>query len=159
MQHLSRQKRTLYNENGIKNGDVVTNVTPQKMMYTLLTKDGHRVDVEESKITNMKTIGSFLEDIDDNMIPVDVSHDVLTDIIRYMDDHKGLSKLPLDKLKGILVASNYLDCKTLLDAGCEAFAKHLVGKSVEELREILGVTNDFTPEEEEAIRKENAWAF
>jgi len=31
------------------------------------------------------------------------------------------------------------------------------GKSPEELRKLFNVENDFTPEEEEAIRKENAW--
>jgi S-phase kinase-associated protein 1 len=32
------------------------------------------------------------------------------------------------------------------------------GKSVEEIRKTFNIVNDFTPEEEEAIRKENEWA-
>jgi len=32
------------------------------------------------------------------------------------------------------------------------------GKSVEEIRKMFNIQNDFTPEEEERIRKENQWA-
>ena len=31
------------------------------------------------------------------------------------------------------------------------------GRTVEELRELLDVPNDWTPEEEERVRKEHAW--
>jgi S-phase kinase-associated protein 1 len=33
------------------------------------------------------------------------------------------------------------------------------GKTVEEIRTIFHIENDFTPEEEEEIRRENKWAF
>ena len=32
-------------------------------------------------------------------------------------------------------------------------------KSVEEIRQTFNIKNDFTPEEEAEIRKENQWAF
>ncbi|KAF5754492.1 putative SKP1 component, dimerization, SKP1-like, dimerization domain superfamily [Helianthus annuus] len=32
-------------------------------------------------------------------------------------------------------------------------------KKVVEVREILGIVNDFTPEEEQALRDEHPWAF
>nr|GFA99084.1 SKP1-like protein 1A [Tanacetum cinerariifolium] len=35
----------------------------------------------------------------------------------------------------------------------------LKGKTLEEIREILNIKNDLSPEEEEEARKENAWAF
>jgi S-phase kinase-associated protein 1 len=33
------------------------------------------------------------------------------------------------------------------------------GKSPEELRKIFNIKNDYTPEEEQAVRAEIAWAF
>ncbi len=32
------------------------------------------------------------------------------------------------------------------------------GKSTDEIRKTFNITNDFTPEEEEQIRRENEWA-
>lgn len=50
-----------------------------------------------------------------------------------------------------------MDIKGLLDTACKPLAKMFVNKTVEELRETLNLVNDFTPEEEEQIRKENEW--
>jgi S-phase kinase-associated protein 1 len=33
------------------------------------------------------------------------------------------------------------------------------GKTPEEIRKIFNIENDFTPEEEEEVRRENQWAF
>lgn len=61
-------------------------------------------------------------------------------------------------LTSILQASNYLDIKPLLDVGCKTVANMIKGKSPEEIRKTFNITNDFTPEEEEQIRRENEWA-
>ena len=55
-------------------------------------------------------------------------------------------------------AANYLDIKPLLDVGCKTVANMIKGKSPEEIRKTFNITNDFTPEEEEHIRRENEWA-
>lgn len=55
-------------------------------------------------------------------------------------------------------AANYLDIKALLDVGCKTVANMIKGKSPEEIRKTFNITNDFTPEEEEQIRRENEWA-
>jgi S-phase kinase-associated protein 1 len=44
-----------------------------------------------------------------------------------------------------------------MDAGCRALADTIKDKSVEEMRAMFGIENDFTPEEEEEIKKQNAW--
>jgi len=58
----------------------------------------------------------------------------------------------------IILAANYMDIKNLLDVGCKTVANMIKGKSPDEIRKTFNITNDFTPEEEEQIRRENEWA-
>ena len=58
----------------------------------------------------------------------------------------------------IILAANYMDIKALLDVGCKTVANMIKGKSPEEIRKTFNIQNDFTPEEEEQIRRENEWA-
>jgi len=58
----------------------------------------------------------------------------------------------------IILAANYLDIKPLLDVGCKTVANMIKGKSPEEIRKLFNIVNDFTPEEEAQIKKENEWA-
>ncbi|CAN6163186.1 unnamed protein product [Urochloa humidicola] len=62
-------------------------------------------------------------------------------------------------LYDIMLASNYLEIKQLLDLTCQKVADMIKGKTPEQIRQTFGIKNDFSPEEEEEIRKENQWAF
>ena len=64
----------------------------------------------------------------------------------------------MDDLIDLVVASNFLDIEGLLNLGCAKVASLIKGKSVEEIRDLFGIENDFTPEEEAQIREENKWA-
>ena len=44
------------------------------------------------------------------------------------------------------------------DLGCRTVATMIKGKSPEEIRKLFHIKNDFTPEEEAQIRRENEWA-
>uniref|UniRef100_A0A0D9XRV8 SKP1-like protein n=1 Tax=Leersia perrieri TaxID=77586 RepID=A0A0D9XRV8_9ORYZ len=59
----------------------------------------------------------------------------------------------------LILAGNYLNIKGLLDLTCQTVADMIKGKTPEEIRKTFNIKNDFTPEEEEEIRRENQWAF
>ncbi|RKP14078.1 E3 ubiquitin ligase complex SCF subunit sconC [Piptocephalis cylindrospora] len=57
----------------------------------------------------------------------------------------------------LILAANYLDIRSLLELGCKVIASQIKGKTPEQIRETFGIVNDFTPEEEERVKRENAW--
>lgn len=57
----------------------------------------------------------------------------------------------------LILAANYLDIKPLLEITCKTVANMIKGKTPEEIRKTFNIENDFTLEEEEAVRKENEW--
>jgi len=58
----------------------------------------------------------------------------------------------------LILAANYMDIKPLLDLTCAKVASMIKGKTPEQIRKTFNIQNDFTPEEEEAVRAENKWA-
>ncbi|VAH54324.1 unnamed protein product [Triticum turgidum subsp. durum] len=62
-------------------------------------------------------------------------------------------------LLDLILAANYLNIKGLLDLTCQTVADMIKGKTPEEIRKTFNIKNDFTPEEEAEIRRENQWAF
>lgn len=63
-----------------------------------------------------------------------------------------------DILFDMILAANYMDIKPMLDLTCAKVASMLKGKTPEEIRKTFNIVNDYTPEEEKAIRAENKWA-
>lgn len=60
-------------------------------------------------------------------------------------------------LEQLILLCNFLSIDPLLQLLCAKIASILRDKTTEEMREIMGVENDFTPEEEEKIKEENRW--
>ncbi|GAB2263576.1 hypothetical protein Droror1_Dr00025710 [Drosera rotundifolia] len=56
-------------------------------------------------------------------------------------------------------AANYMDIKGLLDLFCQSAADMIIDKTVEEVQKTFNIENDFTEEEERALRDEHKWAF
>ena len=57
----------------------------------------------------------------------------------------------------MILSANFLDIRGLLDLTCKTVAGMIKGKTPEEIRKHFNIQNDFSPEEEEQIRKENEW--
>ncbi|KAJ1693754.1 hypothetical protein LUZ63_010452 [Rhynchospora breviuscula] len=65
----------------------------------------------------------------------------------------------MNMLYDLYLAANYMDIKGLLQLCAEKIASLIRGKTAIEMREIFGIENDLTPEEEEKIQAPNKWAF
>eukprot|EP01068_Selenidium_serpulae_P009758 Selendium_serpulae@DN5316_c0_g1_i1.p2 len=68
-----------------------------------------------------------------------------------------LVDLEAPALNELFAAGSYLDIQSLVDLCAAKMAVMIRGKTVEEVRKILNIVNDYTPEEEAKIRAENAW--
>jgi len=143
------------------------------------------IDIEIAKAS--MTIKTMLEDLgmdDDDEEPVplpNVNAAILKKVINWATHHKDDPPLPEDDenrdkrtddidpwdqeflkvdqgtLFELILAANYLDIKGLLDVCCKTVANMIKGKTPEEIRKTFNIKNDFTPEEEEQVRKENEW--
>ncbi|KAI2637560.1 E3 ubiquitin ligase complex SCF subunit scon-3 [Xylaria nigripes] len=157
-------------------------------MITLQSNDNHLLQVEKSVAERSLLIKNMLEDLGDGAIgqtvPIpNVTEPVLRKVIEWCEHHRHdppctnedesdnrkkttdidewdqkFMQVDQEMLFEIILASNYLDIKPLLDVGCKTVANMIKGKSPEEIRKTFNITNDFTPEEEEQIRRENEWA-
>merc|ERR1712166_261969 len=71
---------------------------------------------------------------------------------------KDFVKVDDETLFSLILAANYLDIKPLLDLTRKTVADYIKQcKTPQEIRRRFNIKNDFTPEEEEEVRKENAW--
>jgi S-phase kinase-associated protein 1 len=77
--------------------------------------------------------------------------------IKFTPWQEAFIKVDVSMLFALVVAANYLEVKPMLILVCLAVANLIRGKSPQEIRDAFGIKNDLTPEEEERIRKENAW--
>lgn len=71
-------------------------------------------------------------------------------------DNRFLS-MPTALLIKLAVATDYMFYDNLRDLCCAKIAYEMHKKSVPEIREMFGVVNDFTEQEENQIREQNRW--
>lgn len=157
------------------------------MKVTLKSSDGEEFVVEEAVARESQTILHMIEDgCADSGIPLpNVNSKILAKVIEYCKKHVDSASKPSgtgsvddklieEELKNwdsdfvkvdqatlfdLILAANYLNIKGLLDLTCQTVADMIKGKTPEEIRRTFNIKNDFTPEEEEEIRRENQWAF
>ncbi|KAF3432827.1 hypothetical protein FNV43_RR23929 [Rhamnella rubrinervis] len=156
-------------------------------MITLKSSDGEVFEVDEMVAVQSQMIKHMIEDnCADNAIPLaNVNSKILAKVVEYCKKHvaddsykaahefklsdEDLTAWDADFIKDIkddqsilfdlMLAANFLDIKGLLDLTCQTVANMMKGKTPEEIRQIFHIKNDYTPEEEEEVRRENQWAF
>eukprot|EP00253_Pinus_taeda_P035294 PITA_35294 len=150
---------------------------------SLRSSDGELFDVTEAVAFESQTIKYMIEDTGTaNAIPLpNVSSEILSKVIAYCKYHvdaqnpaheksaiseedmkiwdEDFVKVDQDTLLDLILAANYLNIENLLDLTCQTIAEMIKGKTPEEIRKTFNLKNDFTPEEEEEVRRENQWAF
>jgi S-phase kinase-associated protein 1 len=153
-------------------------------IITLTTEDNKSLKVPKKHIEMSVTVKNMLEDLEytgEIEVPLpNVTGAILEKIIAYCKYHtENPSPGPTTEEKGknfdigswdkefcnvdqatlfsLILAANYMDIKPLLDVTCKTVAEMIKGKTPEEIRKTFNIKNDFTPEEEEAIKKENEW--
>ncbi|XP_071952388.1 S-phase kinase-associated protein 1 [Antedon mediterranea] len=153
----------------------------------LQSSDGEVFEVDVEIAKQSVTIKTMLEDLgmdeeEEDAIPLpNVNSSILKKVIQWCTFHKDDPPPPEDEenkekrtddlcghdieflkvdqgtLFELILAANYLDIKGLLDATCKTVANMIKGKTPEEIRKTFNIKNDFTPGEEEQVRKENSW--
>ncbi|XP_023549855.1 S-phase kinase-associated protein 1-like [Cucurbita pepo subsp. pepo] len=145
--------------------------------FQLKSSDNKIFKVSEEIAIQSAVIKSFLEDFgsdsDEIVIPLpNVSGRILEIVIEWIVKHaddeltkeevqdwenKFMNDLNMEVTTELVMAANYLEVIGLLHRTCQSIADQISGKSPEEIRRILNITNDFTPEEEAEIREQNGW--
>jgi len=131
----------------------------------------------------LKTMLEDLGDDGDELVPLpNVNSAILRKVLQWATYHKDdppphaddeivekrtddISSWDADFLKvdqgtlfELILAANYLDIKGLLELTCKTVANMIKHKTPEEIRKMFNIKNDFSPNEEEQVRKENEWA-
>ncbi|KAG4212688.1 hypothetical protein ERO13_A01G002433v2 [Gossypium hirsutum] len=141
------------------------------------SSDGETFEVVEAVALKLQPIKCMIEDdCADGEIPIPiVTGKILAKVLEYCNNHvdgkygepttefeeweADFVKVDQTTLFDLISAANFLEIKSLLDLTCKTVANMMKGKSPVEIRKTFNIKNDFTPEEEEKIRRENAWAF
>ncbi|XP_042391964.1 SKP1-like protein 1 [Zingiber officinale] len=151
-----------------------------KKKITLLSSDGEAFEVDAAVAMVSKTIEHMVEfDCVEDTIPLpNVTSRILVKVIEYCQKHvlddpakssddkaelkswdDNFVKVDQATLFELMLAANYMDIKGLLDLLCQSVADMITGKTPKEIRKTFSIKNDFTPEEEEKVRRESQWAF
>jgi S-phase kinase-associated protein 1 len=152
----------------------------------LQTCDNVTIDIPMTLVEFSKTLKNVLEDGEEGevaMLP-NINEETMREVIRFLeylqDNPEPTITKPImvgnihdvtetwyadfidkenhNKVFDLIIAANYLDIKNLLDLGCAKIATLIKVREAPEIRELFGIENDFTPEEEAKIIEENNWA-
>ncbi|KAJ3679299.1 hypothetical protein LUZ60_017310 [Juncus effusus] len=81
--------------------------------------------------------------------------------VKEMDDWEEgfFEMIGPDNMYDLFIGANYIDARGCLERGAEYVADLIRKMKVDEIREYFGMKNDFSPEEEEQLKKDYPWAY
>ncbi|XP_039135443.1 SKP1-like protein 1 [Dioscorea cayenensis subsp. rotundata] len=146
-----------------------------KVMIKLRSSDGMEYEVEEHTAEQSAFIRGLMmfSDARENGVTIsDVKGSILAKVMDYCKKHaETADHVELDCwdaefvnvenhiLYDFIMAALALTINSLLRLCCKKVAQLIKGLTADEIREIFNIQNDFTPEEAEAVRRENLWEF
>ncbi|XP_058182050.1 SKP1-like protein 14 [Rhododendron vialii] len=145
---------------------------------TLKSSDGEEFLVEKQVALQSTLIQSMLDSdcSSANTIPLPkIDAKTLALVLEYCKKHANASSSKQEELNSfdseflkdlefgalfhLVLAANFLEIKGLLDIMAQKIADTIKGMPHQEVRKVFNIENDYTPEEEAAVREENKWAF
>jgi len=152
-------------------------------MITLLSQEKTEFKVPRKAALQSQMIKTALEDDKDakEVNLVHISAPIVKKVVEYMTYHMDreprkiesplkstnmkelvdrfdaafVDDIDQDTLFKLLLAANYMDVKSLLGLICAKVASMMKGKTADQIRKTFNIRGEFTPEEEEEIRKEH----
>lgn len=119
-------------------------------MVKITTNDSKVIQIPNDIGSKCGLIKNMIEDIqeEDLVIPINnVSYEVLKKVFDFCSQEVNTTeymKMEQEFLFEVTIAANYLQHETLLDECCKEIAHRLENKSVEEIREILQIPEDYS---------------
>ena len=147
----------------------------------LVSQEGQEFKIEYKALKLIPTAHNIVLDSGTGIkVPVPIQGKILQKCVEYCQHHANdvkpeqenksanpfvFSEWDVDFMKinvedhvQLISAANYLAIPNLLDLAVKTMAKILVSKGdPKNIKEFFGVKREFTPEEYEAVRKENKW--
>ncbi|KAG0054505.1 hypothetical protein BGZ83_011099 [Gryganskiella cystojenkinii] len=150
---------------------------------TLVSSDAQEFKVDKVVAERSSLIKNMLEDNSKPNSPIslpNVTAAVLGKVIQYCEYHRNdpvqdttdprwcykisdwdtkfMQEVGHEMVFDIIGAATYLDIKSLVNVGLRTMENLIRGMTPDEIRSMFNIVNDFTPEEEAQIKKENEWA-
>jgi S-phase kinase-associated protein 1 len=154
------------------------------MSIKLISNDKESFELTRDLAVQSKMINNFIEDNEEDIIQIpllNINKKNLQLIISFFEQYskEPMNTIPkplngklsdhiqtwytvfIDKeyseLEELVIAANYMEIMPLIDLCCAKIATLIKDKPTEEIRKIFNIKNDFTPEEEEQLKKDNTY--
>ena len=168
----------MMDDNDTKTQNSEINTINEDIDIFLQSNDGKSYKIKRSILKDSEVIESMISDIgiENTTIPLEnITGEILEKIVFYLEysndidnqenkteyintKQKELLDIEDDTMFNLILGSNYLGITKLLDICCKSVAEEIKKcKTPDEIRKRFNIKNDFTPEEEDDILRENEW--